>query len=141
MYMPHSTDELLEAGKELHNCVGSCYRLNALYHTTNIVLMKNKDNDKLVGCIEVLNDNTVRQAFGPCNKKLDENEYTVFKNWCDKENIKINDDDDNRAVVPHTDIMQACAEHYGIMFDRKALEIVKIAERDAHRREFRLWHD
>ena len=129
MYMPHSTDELLKAGKELHNCVGSCYRLNALYHTTNIVLMKDTENDKLVGCIEVLNDNTVRQAFGPCNKSLGERENAVFKNWCAKENIVANNDD--RAMVPNGNTIEACAKYYGIEFNYKALEIVRTAEHAA----------
>lgn len=84
-YLPPDTNHLLEAGKHLHNCVGSNYRINALHHECTIVLMK-KD-DKLVGCIEV-NDGKIRQALGPCNASLKDDALSAFLSWEKKNGFK-----------------------------------------------------
>lgn len=84
-YLPPDTNHLLEAGKHLHNCVGNCYRINALHHECTIVLMKK--NDKLVGCIEV-NDGKIRQALGPCNASLKDDALSAFLSWEKKNGFK-----------------------------------------------------
>ena len=76
--LPRTTSELIVAGKKLHNCVGSCYRTPALFKTSTIVLMEKDKN--LCGCIEV-NNNSIRQAYGPCNKKLKDEEQAAFEVW------------------------------------------------------------
>lgn len=77
-YLPPDTDHLLWAGDMLHNCVGHCYRINALHHESVIVLMKQQD--KLVGCIEV-NNGAIRQAYGPCNRELRDEAKEAFESW------------------------------------------------------------
>lgn len=77
-YLPPDTDHLLWAGNMLHNCVGHCYRINALHHESIIVLMKQQD--KLVGCIEV-NNGSIRQVYGPCNRELQGEAKEAFESW------------------------------------------------------------
>jgi hypothetical protein len=76
--LPRKTADLVAAGKKLHNCVGHCYLKPALCKTSTIVLMEKDEN--LCGCIEIHN-NTIRQAYGPCNNKLKDDVKAAFETW------------------------------------------------------------
>lgn len=80
-YLPPDTDHLKSAGDELHNCVGHCYRIAALHKQSLIVLMKQAT--KLIGCIEVANGR-IRQAYGPCNHKLEGDAADAYNAWVTK---------------------------------------------------------
>lgn len=79
--LPKRTTDLEECGWKMHNCVDT-YRVNAILHQDFIVFMK-KDN-AYVGCIEVMPDKSIRQAFGPCNRALAGEEAEAFNAWCKK---------------------------------------------------------
>lgn len=96
--LPKRTEELEEAGYDLRNCVGT-YRVNALTHQDTIVFMK--QDSKLVGCIEVMPDKSVRQAFGSCNTQLDGDKLKAFDKWCKKLGLEKKD---HYGAVGHGEI-------------------------------------
>lgn len=76
--LPKTTDDLIDAGEKLHNCVGRLYRTNAYQKKCTIVLMKH--NNKLTGCIEIQGKKII-QAYGPCNQTFRKAEQVAFDHW------------------------------------------------------------
>lgn len=75
--LPIDSDDLRDAGSELHNCVGS-YASRVRNHETNVIFMEK--GERKIGCIEVQNG-VVRQAYGPCNQRLEGTAYEAFAEW------------------------------------------------------------
>ena len=66
-FLPECSRVLYDAGKTLHNCVGT-YAQSVRKGETNIVLMSD-DRGKLVACIEVA-DGRIKQAKLDCNQPV-----------------------------------------------------------------------
>lgn len=73
-----SSNEIVECGRTLKNCIGSYLRSYSLGET-DLFYMRDNEN-KTVGAIEV-KDGKLKQAFGPCNKRLPADQYKSIQNW------------------------------------------------------------
>lgn len=120
--LPKRTEELEGAGFALHNCVDS-YRVNVLTRQDTIVFME--EDSKLVGCIEVMPDKSIRQAFGPCNTQLYGDEKKAFDKWC-------------KALGLGEKEYYGAAVHEEVCFNPKMVEMLKQFERE-HPEEKEAW--
>jgi hypothetical protein len=75
-----NTDELKSVGTEMDICVGS-YADDAVNKECRILVLRDINNNKPVGCIELNNNGTVKQAKGPHNRLLQNKEKEFVENW------------------------------------------------------------
>lgn len=101
-YLPPDTDHLKMAGDKLHNCVGHLYRMAAYRKKSIIVLMKQLN--KFVGCIEI-NEGKIKQAYGPCNQRFNQDAQKAFNRWTAKHNLSETDTNTDFANVEKEYVM------------------------------------
>ena len=86
--LPKDTDELIELGTIMHNCVGKLYRNKVLNRSTNIVAVKIMN--KFCACIEIrTNSKSIVQAKGMCNKPITNEVCQIIKKWAAERDISI----------------------------------------------------
>lgn len=76
-----NSDEIIECGKALKNCIGTYLRSYSLGETDLFYMRDNKN--KTVGAIEVKNGK-LKQAYGPQNKQLPAGQYKSIEAWVSK---------------------------------------------------------
>ena len=77
--LPENTHELSVTGKIMHICVGS-YARYVIDKTSLIFILREKDSDKPVGCIQ-LKEDVIVQAKSSCNKLLQGQEKRFIDTW------------------------------------------------------------
>lgn len=73
-----NSDEIVECGRTLKNCIASYLRSYSTGETDLFYMRDNKN--KTVGAIEVQNGK-LKQAYGPQNKRLPADQYKSIQNW------------------------------------------------------------
>ena len=90
--LPKDTDELYTLGQRMHNCVGWCYRGDALSRSSIIVGVKLVQNEQeaYIACIEInAKDMAIVQAKGVCNSRIKPDFQAVIIKWAMERNLRI----------------------------------------------------
>lgn len=84
-YVAKDSQTLKTIGSEMSNCVGWGYKDAVRERRATIVYAKHKGKYKI--CIEVTPDFSIRQAFGPHNTELKDEDFEAYSEWCNEKNI------------------------------------------------------
>lgn len=84
-YVARDSQTLRTIGSEMSNCVGWGYAEAVRERRATIVYAKYKGKYKI--CIEVTPDFSIRQAFGPYNTELKDEDFEAYSEWCIEKNI------------------------------------------------------
>lgn len=82
---PKTVTELQEAGKKLCNCLAG-YTKRIRDKETKVVLIHDKEEDKLIGAMEVYEDKII-QALGECNKRLSEEVWEYLERYQERKGL------------------------------------------------------
>lgn len=84
-YVARDSQTLKTIGSEMSNCVGWGYKDAVRERRATIVYAKHKGKYKI--CIEVTPEFSIRQAFGPHNTELKDQDFEAYSEWCSEKNI------------------------------------------------------
>lgn len=85
-YIARNQRTLKIIGAEMKNCVGWGYCHSVREKKCVIIYAKYKNKYRI--CIELFPDFTIRQALGPCNNPLKNDELEAYHEWCKEKHIR-----------------------------------------------------
>ena len=85
--LPKKIADLHVISDRMHNCVGYLYPESVLSKECDIIVVIEKEADKMVACIEK-HDKNIVQALGPCNARIKEQYIPPIRQWIKMHRLK-----------------------------------------------------